>query len=56
MTAPVLTNSYLQFDSLGQPYIGPTTALAANAVITLTENGSSKTVTVSPITGRVSVP
>ena len=56
MTAPVLTNNYLQFDTLGQPYSAPTTALASNAVITLTDSSGSQTVTVAPVTGRVSVP
>ncbi len=56
MTAPALTNNYLQFDTLGQPYNAPTTLLAANAVITLTDSGVSQTVTVAPTTGAVTVP
>ncbi len=56
MTAPALANSYLQFDTLGQPYTAPTTLLASNAVITITDGSGSQTVTVAPVTGRVSVP
>jgi MSHA pilin protein MshC len=56
MTAPALPNGYLQFDGLGQPYTTATALLAANAVITLTDNGSTQTVTVVPTTGRVTVP
>ena len=56
ITAPALANGYLQFDGLGQPYTAANTLLAANAVITLTDSGSSQTVTVVPTTGRVTVP
>jgi len=56
VTAPALTNGYLQFDSLGQPYTAAATLLAADAVITVTDGGSSQTLTVTPITGRVTVP
>ena len=56
MTAPALSNGYLQFDGLGQPYTASGTLLAANAVITLTDSGTTATVTVSPTTGRVTVP
>jgi hypothetical protein len=56
IAAPTLTNGYLQFDGLGQPYTASATALASNAVITLTEDGLTQTVTVTPVTGRVTVP
>jgi len=55
MTFPVLASSYVQFDGLGVPYSSATTPLAANAVITLNDNGVVRTVTISPITGRVIV-
>lgn len=54
--APLLPNGYVQFDGLGQPYSAPTVALGSTAVITLTEDGISQTVTISPTTGRVSAP
>lgn len=55
-TAPVLLNDYVQFDGLGVPYtVANTTALAANAVITISDDGGTKTVTISPTTGRVVV-
>lgn len=54
MTAPVLTNDFVQFDGLGVPYSASATALAANAVITISDDGS-KTITITPQTGRVLV-
>lgn len=54
VTTPALANDYLQFDGLGIPYTAAATPLAANAVITISDDGS-KTVTVSPQTGRVLV-
>jgi MSHA pilin protein MshC len=53
---PPLANNYVAFDSKGVPYvdnISPGTALAANAVITLTAGGSTSTLTIAPETGRV---
>lgn len=53
------TNSFLVFDGNGVPYTtatSPGTALAANAVITLSAAGQSRTVRVSPQTGRVIKP
>jgi MSHA pilin protein MshC len=53
---PPLTNNYLAFDAKGVPYTDVAgTTLNTNAVITLTESGSTRTVTVSPQTGRVAV-
>jgi MSHA pilin protein MshC len=48
--------SFLVFDGNGAPYITattPGTALAADAVITLSADGVSRTLTISPQTGRV---
>ncbi len=56
LTATGLPNGYLQFDGLGQPYTAATTALAANAVLTLADDGQTQVVTVSPVTGRVVAP
>jgi MSHA pilin protein MshC len=50
------TNSFLVFDSNGTPYTSattPGTPLAADAVITLSADGVSSTIRVSPQTGRV---
>lgn len=55
----VVTNNYLVFDGLGQPYTTdaiPGALLAANAVITLTMGAASVTVTVVPETGGVVTP
>jgi MSHA pilin protein MshC len=52
------TNSLLVFDGKGTPYSDaatPGTPLAANAVITLRADSDTRTVTVSPETGRVIV-
>jgi MSHA pilin protein MshC len=47
---------YIAFDAKGVPYTDVAgTTLNTNAVITLTESGSTRTVTVSPQTGRVAV-
>ena len=43
------------FNGKGAPYTDATTALAANAVVTLSGEGGTKTVTISPVTGRVVV-
>jgi len=43
------------FNGEGAPYTDATTALAVNAVITLSGEGGTKTVTISPVTGRVVV-
>lgn len=45
----------LQFDGLGRPYTAAATLLAANGDITLADQGGTKTVRVSPQTGRVIV-
>ena len=53
------TNSFLVFDSNGIPYTtttSPGTPLAGDAVITLTSSGLSRTVRISPQTGRVLKP
>jgi prepilin-type N-terminal cleavage/methylation domain-containing protein len=50
-----LTNSYVSFTGKGEPYVSAATALAANAVITLSADGVTKTVTISPETGYVAV-
>lgn len=53
---PPLTNNYVIFDGRGVPYVDTAgSALAGNAVITLTAQGITRTVTVSPETGRVAV-
>ena len=52
------THTYLAFDGLGAPYTAatvPGTALASTAIVTLTSGGTSRTVRVSPETGRVVV-
>ena len=53
-----LPNNLLTFDGWGTPYTdNANTLLTAAAVITLTAvNGTTQTVTVTPTTGRVSVP
>ena len=51
-----LPNNLIAFDGQGIPYIDtatPGTALAANASIPLTADGQTKTIVVSPQTGRV---
>jgi prepilin-type N-terminal cleavage/methylation domain-containing protein len=50
-----LPNDYVQFGGLGTPYSTPATELPANAVLTLSGDGGPKTVTISPVTGRVVV-
>jgi prepilin-type N-terminal cleavage/methylation domain-containing protein len=50
-----LPSNNVQFNGLGQPYTAAATALASNAVITLNDNGVVRTVTISPVTGRVLV-
>ena len=51
-----LPNSYVAFDAKGVPYTDVTgTTLNSNASITVSEGGSTRTVTVSPQTGRVVV-
>lgn len=45
----------LQFDGRGTPYTGAATPLPGDAVVTLAQGGVTKTVTVSPVTGRVVV-
>lgn len=53
---PPLTGDYVIFDGRGVPYVDTAgTALSANAVITLTAQGITRTVTISPETGRVAV-
>lgn len=54
---PPLINNYIVFDAKGIPYVDTAgTALAANATITLTSGGRTRTVVVSPQTGRALVP
>ena len=50
-----LSNNYVIFSGVGVPFTDAATALAADAVITLAGDGGPKTVTVSPVTGRVVV-
>jgi Tfp pilus assembly protein FimT len=54
-----LPNNLVNFDSLGSPYTDtatPGTALAVTASIPITANGQTRTVTIAPGTGRVTVP
>jgi MSHA pilin protein MshC len=55
---PPLTNNYVAFDGKGIPYtdVAASTALAANATITLRSGSNTRTVVISPQTGRVIVP
>lgn len=55
---PALANSYVGFDSKGIPYtdMPAGTVLTATTTITLTAGGNTRTVVVSPQTGRVLVP
>ena len=53
-----LPNSLIAFDGNGIPYTTtgtPGTALAANATIPLQQSGSTKTVVITPLTGKVTV-
>jgi prepilin-type N-terminal cleavage/methylation domain-containing protein len=53
-----LPSNLIAFDGLGTPYIDtalPGTALSSTANITLTAGGQTKTIIISPGTGRVSV-
>ena len=53
---PPLTNNYVVFNSAGIPFTdnaNPGTALAANAVITLTSGSDTSTVTIAAGTGSV---
>ena len=52
-----LANKLIAFNSQGRPYTdsGLTTALVSNAVITLTSQAQTSTITISPQTGRVFV-
>lgn len=51
-----LPSGYAIFDGKGQPYVDTAnTALAADAVITLSSGSDSRTVRISPVTGRVMV-
>lgn len=54
---PPLTNDYVAFDGLGVPYslVTSSTGLAGNAAITLSGGGHTRTVVISPETGRVIV-
>lgn len=45
----------LQFDGKGLPYTAPGSPLGGDAIVTLSQGGVTKTVTVSPVTGRVVV-
>lgn len=55
---PPLTNNYVAFDGKGIPYtdVATSTVLSANATITLSGGGNTRTVVISPQTGRVIVP
>ncbi len=53
------THAFLVFSGNGAPYVDsalPGTALAADAVITLSAEGENRTVRISPQTGRVIAP
>lgn len=53
------THSFLVFDGQGKPYtdaLTPGTALAADAVITLTAGSETRTVRITPETGRITEP
>ncbi len=50
-----LTNAYIAFGGKGAPYSDATTALTANASLTLTSGGTSSVILVSPETGRVAL-
>lgn len=47
-----LPNNYLVFSSKGVPYTDATTALAADATVTIAYSGGTKVIAVSPETGR----
>ncbi|MHB8564744.1 MAG: prepilin-type N-terminal cleavage/methylation domain-containing protein [Acidiferrobacteraceae bacterium] len=49
------TNGYVAFRGPGVPYASQTTALGAPGVITLSAGGASRTVSIAPQTGYVSV-
>ena len=51
---PPLTNNYVAFDGRGIPYVDASTALSANATITLT-GGATRNIVISPETGRVAL-
>ena len=52
-----LPNSLIAFDGWGAPYVDTAnTSLTAAGVITLTSGTQSQTVTITPVTGRVTVP
>lgn len=51
-----LPNGYVIFDGKGQPYVdAANTALSADATITLSSGSDSRTISISPVTGRVKV-
>ena len=52
---PPLTSSYVAFDGRGIPYVDASTTLSANATITLTGGGATRTIVISPETGRVAL-
>ena len=54
---PPLTNNYVAFDGLGVPYslVTSSTGLTGSATITLSAGGDTRTVVISPETGRVIV-
>lgn len=55
VSAVAVAGDELQFDGLGVPYSPAATQLVAPAVITLVDDGGSRTITISPQTGRVRV-
>ena len=50
-----LPNAYVIFSGEGVPYTAAAASLGSDAVITLAGDGGPKTVTISPVTGRVVV-
>jgi len=55
--SPPLTNNYVAFDGLGVPYslVTSSTGLVGNATITLSGGGHTRSIVISPETGRVVV-
>lgn len=50
---PPLASGYVEFDTLGRPYVNATTPLTGAATITISQGGASAAVTVVPETGHV---
>jgi MSHA pilin protein MshC len=48
-------SDFIQFDGRGQPFNAPAVPLAADAVVSIAGDTGPRTVTISPVTGRVIV-